>query len=211
MSNPSAAACGRSRTGRTVVDSEAVLLVHRQGQPPTYAIPEADVHGIGSRPLPDAPGTVAVDWDAVDAWFEEDEEVHGHPRNPYHRVDCLRASRRLQVAAVGTDAGRHGRDPRRLRDRTRPSALRAPPPRPDGRARTQHHHDLLPLQGNGQLLDGPHRRRDDPRRRMELRGSPARIDAPRAASSASTMPGSPCSTTCPPRADPRQGPLRPSR
>ena len=52
---------------------------------------------------------------------------------------------------------------------------------------------------------------DDPRRRMELRGSPARIDAPRAASSASTMPGSPCSTTCPLRADPRQGPLRPSR
>jgi uncharacterized protein (DUF427 family) len=89
------------KDGRTVVDSEAVLLVHRQGQPPTYAIPEADVHGIGTRPLPDAPGCVGVEWAQADAWFEEDEEVHGHPRNPYHRVDCLRASRRLQVSVAG--------------------------------------------------------------------------------------------------------------
>ena len=41
-------------------------------------------------PMP--PALSRVDWDSVDAWFEEDEEVHGHPRNPYHRVDCLRAS-----------------------------------------------------------------------------------------------------------------------
>jgi uncharacterized protein (DUF427 family) len=86
---------------KTVVDSEAVLLVHRQGQPPIYAIPVADARGIRARPLPDAPGYVEVDWEAVDAWFEEDEEVHGHPRNPYHRVDCLRASRRLGVAVSG--------------------------------------------------------------------------------------------------------------
>jgi uncharacterized protein (DUF427 family) len=90
-----------TRDGDTVVDSEAVLLVHRQGQPPTYAIPEPDVRGVPGRPLPDAPGYVSVDWDAVDAWFEEDEEVHGHPRNPYHRVDSLRASRRLRVVASG--------------------------------------------------------------------------------------------------------------
>jgi uncharacterized protein (DUF427 family) len=90
-----------TRDGVTVVDSESVLLVHRQGLPPTYAIPEPDVDGVPSHPLSDAPGYVSVDWDAVDAWFEEDEEVHGHPRNPYHRVDCLRASRRLRVTASG--------------------------------------------------------------------------------------------------------------
>jgi uncharacterized protein (DUF427 family) len=90
-----------TKDGDVAVDSEAVLLVHRQGQPPTYAIPERDVHGVTGRPLPDAPGYVSVDWDAVDAWFEEDEEVYGHPRNPYHRVDCLRASRRLHVVASG--------------------------------------------------------------------------------------------------------------
>ena len=49
----------------------------------------------------------AVDWGAVDAWFEEDEQVFGHPRNPYHRVDCLRSERRLRVEAAGADTGRH--------------------------------------------------------------------------------------------------------
>ncbi len=90
-----------TKDGRTVVDSEGVLLVHRQGQPPVYAIPESDVHGIGGRPQPDAPGYVGLDWEAVDAWFEEDEQVFGHPRNPYHRVDCLRARRHLRVEAAG--------------------------------------------------------------------------------------------------------------
>ncbi len=90
-----------TKGGRTVVDSEGVLLVHRQGQPPIYAIPEADVDGIDSHPQADAPGYVGVDWGAVDAWFEEDEQVFGHPRNPYHRVDCLRSVRRLRVEVSG--------------------------------------------------------------------------------------------------------------
>ena len=47
-----------------------------------------------------APGYVTVEWDDVDAWFEEDEQVFGHPRNPYHRVDCLRSGRRLRVEAA---------------------------------------------------------------------------------------------------------------
>ena len=87
---------------RTVVDSERVLLVHRQGSPPTYAFPAADVTGVDAVPVVDAPGYVAVPWDSADAWYEEDEEVFGHPRNPYHRVDCLRARRRLRVDAAGT-------------------------------------------------------------------------------------------------------------
>ena len=51
--------------------------------------------------VPDAPGYVTVDWGAAEAWFEEDEEVFGHPRNPYHRIDCLRSRRRLRVDAAG--------------------------------------------------------------------------------------------------------------
>src|ERR1039457_2557889 len=34
-------------------------------------------------------GAVRFDWNALDAWFEEDEEVFVHPRNPYTRVDAL--------------------------------------------------------------------------------------------------------------------------
>jgi uncharacterized protein (DUF427 family) len=88
--------------GVTVVDSERALLVHRPGLPPSFAFPGDDVGPVTAVGEPEAPGHVAVAWDAVDAWYEEDEEVHGHPRNPYHRVDCVRTSRRLHVAVGGT-------------------------------------------------------------------------------------------------------------
>ena len=89
------------KDGTTVIDSERVLLVHRPGRPPTYAFPTEDVHGTPAESEPDTPGYVTVAWDAVDSWFEESEEVHGHPRNPYHRIDSLRSERRLRVD-VGT-------------------------------------------------------------------------------------------------------------
>ncbi len=87
--------------GRTVVDSEQVLLVHRPGRPPAYAFPAGDVQGVDSGPEVDAPGYVGVPWDAADAWYEEEERVIGHPRNPYHRVDSLRSTRRLRVEVAG--------------------------------------------------------------------------------------------------------------
>jgi uncharacterized protein (DUF427 family) len=90
-----------TREGSTVIDSERVLLVHRPGRPPTYSFPVGDVEGLVTEPEADAPGYVRVEWDAADSWFEEDEQVFGHPRNPYHRVDCLRSRRRLRVEAAG--------------------------------------------------------------------------------------------------------------
>jgi uncharacterized protein (DUF427 family) len=42
---------------------------------------------------------VRFDWDALDAWYEEDEEVFVHPRNPYARVDALRSTRRVRIAS----------------------------------------------------------------------------------------------------------------
>jgi uncharacterized protein (DUF427 family) len=89
------------KDGQTLVDSERVLLIHRPGRPPSYAFPENDVQGLPVQPEPDSPGYVTVEWTAVDSWFEEAEEVFGHPRNPYHRVDCLRSERRLVVDAAG--------------------------------------------------------------------------------------------------------------
>jgi uncharacterized protein (DUF427 family) len=87
--------------GRTLVDSERALLVHRPGEPPAHAFPASDVHGVAAEPEPLAPGHVRVPWDAVEAWYEEDERVYFHPRNPYHRVDCVRTSRRLHVEVAG--------------------------------------------------------------------------------------------------------------
>ncbi|HEY3479692.1 MAG TPA: DUF427 domain-containing protein [Streptomyces sp.] len=46
-------------------------------------------------------GTVRFEWSALDAWFEEDEHVFVHPRNPYTRVDALRSSSRVRVELDG--------------------------------------------------------------------------------------------------------------
>ena len=45
----------------------------------------------------DISGLVAFDWNKMDSWFEEDEEVYVHPRDPYHRVDVLESSRHVEV------------------------------------------------------------------------------------------------------------------
>ena len=36
-------------------------------------------------------------WDALDAWFEEDEQVYVHTRSPYVRIDILQSSRHVEV------------------------------------------------------------------------------------------------------------------
>jgi len=55
---------------------------------------------------PDSPleairGHVRFDWDAMDAWFEEDEQVYFHARDPYTRVDILPSSRHVRVEVDG--------------------------------------------------------------------------------------------------------------
>jgi uncharacterized protein (DUF427 family) len=45
-------------------------------------------------------GSVRFEWDAID-WFEEDEPIVGHPRNPYVRVDALRSHRHIRVELDG--------------------------------------------------------------------------------------------------------------
>jgi uncharacterized protein (DUF427 family) len=45
--------------------------------------------------------TVRFDWEALDAWFEEDQEVFVHPRSPYARVDALRSTRTVRVELDG--------------------------------------------------------------------------------------------------------------
>lgn len=46
-------------------------------------------------------GTARFEWAAVDSWFEEDEEVFVHPRNPYTRVDALRSTRKVRIELDG--------------------------------------------------------------------------------------------------------------
>lgn len=55
----------------------------------------------GSDAIDGVAGTVQFAWEALDAWYEEDERVFVHPRNPYTRVDALRSSRRVRVELAG--------------------------------------------------------------------------------------------------------------
>lgn len=71
----------------------------------TYANPSAGA--------PDVKGYVAFEWRKMDAWFEEDDEVFVHPRDPYKRIDVMHSSRHVQVV-IGGQAVADTRRPRLL-------------------------------------------------------------------------------------------------
>ena len=56
------------------------------------------------HPKPGSPDTRAYygfDWHSMDAWYEEDERVHVHARDPLLRVDAIRGSRQVRVEIAG--------------------------------------------------------------------------------------------------------------
>lgn len=46
-------------------------------------------------------GMVSLKWGAMDAWFEENEEVFVHARDPFKRIDTVVSARRVEVVAAG--------------------------------------------------------------------------------------------------------------
>jgi uncharacterized protein (DUF427 family) len=52
-------------------------------------------------PFPELRRRVRFEFDAMDAWFEEDEEIFVHPRSPTTRVQILPSSRHVTVAVDG--------------------------------------------------------------------------------------------------------------
>jgi len=58
-------------------------------------------------------GYICFYWNKLDSWFEEDDEVFVHARDPYTRIDVLRSSRHIRVEVNGTT----------IADTTRPSLL----------------------------------------------------------------------------------------
>jgi uncharacterized protein (DUF427 family) len=49
----------------------------------------------------DLAGYVVLDFTAFDEWFEEDERIFGHPRDPYHRVDVRQSARSVRIEVGG--------------------------------------------------------------------------------------------------------------
>jgi uncharacterized protein (DUF427 family) len=52
-------------------------------------------------PFEELHGTIRLDWHAMDAWFEEDEQVFTHARDPYTRIDIVQSSRHVRVEVDG--------------------------------------------------------------------------------------------------------------
>ena len=52
-------------------------------------------------PIEELRDAIRFQWDSMDAWFEEDEEVFTHPRDPYTRVDIMPSSRHVRVEVDG--------------------------------------------------------------------------------------------------------------
>jgi len=59
----------------------------------SFPEPVAEAEGIKDH--------ITFRWNDMDAWFEEDDEVFVHPRDPYTRVDVVHSSRHVRVVVDG--------------------------------------------------------------------------------------------------------------
>ena len=111
------------RDGVVVADTLRPKLVWEVPYYPMYWIAEVDArldgvpdnlvrHG-GEGDEAALAGYVRLDWNGMDHWFEEDEEIFVHPRDPYSRVDILGSSRHVVVRIGGVVVG-ESRQPRLL-------------------------------------------------------------------------------------------------
>ena len=66
---------------------------HAENAAKAYADPSGDLGPLANH--------IAFAWNVMDSWFEEDEEVFVHPRDPYTRVDTVNSSRHLRVEVEG--------------------------------------------------------------------------------------------------------------
>ncbi len=114
------AAMGAPQLGdRVVFDPSVAFSVHTtDGEPLTIRTHGGVVEAAAFRPSDRSlEGFVLVDFDAFDAWYEEDERNFAHPRDPFHRIDIVHSSRHVRVELDGTT----------LAESNRPCLLFEPP------------------------------------------------------------------------------------
>jgi uncharacterized protein (DUF427 family) len=91
-------------SSRPVLDPSIPFAVHTaDGEVVDVATPAGrTLAGAGFRIADeDLPGYVVLDFDAFDAWYEEDVPTVAHPRDPYHRVDAFPSSRSVRLELDG--------------------------------------------------------------------------------------------------------------
>jgi uncharacterized protein (DUF427 family) len=115
--------------GELVADTTRPMLVWEKPYYPTYYIPAGDVRAelvprgdlfdvvAGAHTAVGAArkdgDLVRLDFGAMTQWFEEDEPIFVHPRDPYTRVDILASSRHVRVEVDGVTVA-NSRSPRIL-------------------------------------------------------------------------------------------------
>jgi uncharacterized protein (DUF427 family) len=93
---------------RDLLVAEGQIRQSRRGTEDLHALKVGDAQRphaarvLGESPVEGLAGTVRFEWDALDAWYEEDERVLVHPRSPYVRVDALRSTRTVRIELDGT-------------------------------------------------------------------------------------------------------------
>lgn len=93
------------QAGRWVLDTIDAVYVWEHSHYPQYLIPAVDTDSdalpSGAARPHEREGYLRIEWSALDAWFEEDEQVYVHPRDPYTRVDALRSTRQVRIELDG--------------------------------------------------------------------------------------------------------------
>jgi uncharacterized protein (DUF427 family) len=88
-------------------DESAIVHSPSRGDGRTFAVNAGSKRAAGAAlryedsPIVELRDAIRLEWGAMDGWFEEDEEVFTHPRDPYTRVDILAGSRLVVVSVEG--------------------------------------------------------------------------------------------------------------
>ena len=98
--DPEFKAVGFGADSPPLLDPSVPFAVHTaEGEPRTVSTPAGNGQAFRLSD-PDLAGYVVLDFDAFD-WWEEDEPIVGHPRDPFHRIDVRRSSRRIRIEHHG--------------------------------------------------------------------------------------------------------------
>ena len=119
-------------------------------------------------------GLIAFYFNRIDHWYEEDEEIFVHPRDPYHRVDVRASDRHVRISLNGELLADSTRA-RALFETNLPTRWYLPAEDVGADTAAQRHDHRLPLQGMGELpLGGAQRRRGRQGRGLVLRPAAGR-------------------------------------
>jgi len=88
-------------------DEDGVAHSPSRGDGRTFTVTAGGKQATGAAiryedsPIGELRELIRLEWGAMDAWFEEDEEVFTHARDPHTRIDILASSRHVRVELEG--------------------------------------------------------------------------------------------------------------